>query len=177
MYDTSKTVDSVFNQIQGFQDLCTLIKNEKTDAQLVSYAYIVFQRTGIFMESLRQWNNKLPADKTFTNFKIFMHKESFDLQEVGGLTVQNSSINLIKQLENVSSTVKAEVRNGILETMKAFNLSAQSQHQEHLNSNYGFCRPSYSGIVGTTHALNVWAQNQNQENINRDYVCFPPLSV
>ena len=52
VYDTSKTVDTVFNKIQGFQDLCTLIKNEKTDAQLVSYAYIVFQQTGIFMESL-----------------------------------------------------------------------------------------------------------------------------
>ena len=106
-----------------------------------------------------------------------MHKESFDLQEVGGLTVQNSSINLIKQLENVSSTVKAEVRNGILETMKALNLSAQSQHQEHQNSNYGFCPPSYGGIVGTAHALNVSAQNQNQENIDPYYGFCPPIGV
>ena len=61
--------------------------------------------------------------------------------------------------------------------MKALNLSVQSQHQEHQNSNYGFCPPSYGGIVGTAHALNVSAQNQNQENIDPYYGFCPPIGV
>ena len=44
IYNPSQTIDSAFNKIQNFQDLCTLIQNGKTDIQLVTYAFLVFQK-------------------------------------------------------------------------------------------------------------------------------------
>ena len=35
MYDLSRNVDTVFNQIQEFQDICTLLKNPKTDKIII----------------------------------------------------------------------------------------------------------------------------------------------
>ena len=49
VYDPSENIDTVFNKIQEYQDLCTLLLNPKTDKQLVTYAYLIFQKSGIFM--------------------------------------------------------------------------------------------------------------------------------
>ena len=45
IYDPSQNIDSVFNKVQEFQDLCTLLNNAKTDTQLVTYAYLCFEKT------------------------------------------------------------------------------------------------------------------------------------
>ena len=94
-------MDTVFNKIQEFNDLCTLLDNGKTDTQLVTYAYLIFQKTGIFMDGLKSWNSKASNLKTFKNFKIHLRKEYSDLQEVGGLTINNAmpnQANMIKEL-------------------------------------------------------------------------------
>ena len=67
--------------------------------QLGTYAYLVLQKTGIFMTSLRKWNEKPSLTKTFANFKIFIRQQYLVLQAVGGLTIQNSSINLVNELK------------------------------------------------------------------------------
>lgn len=136
IYNPSLTIDSVFNKIQDFQDICILLQNTKTDTQLITYAYLVFQKTGIFMTSLKEWNAKIPALKTFAGFKLFMRQQYLDLDAVGGLTVQNSSLNMMQELKNsheqLSNTLKHEVQTGIREELQAFNLSLQ---QENINPN------------------------------------------
>ena len=42
--DPSYDVDTIFNKIQDFQDLCVMIENPKTDTQLVTYAYLIFTK-------------------------------------------------------------------------------------------------------------------------------------
>ena len=71
-YDPSTNMDTIFTKIQSFQDLCLITGNARSDTQLVTYAYLIFQRTGIFMQSLINWNLKADMDKTFPNFKAFM---------------------------------------------------------------------------------------------------------
>ena len=61
--------------------------------QLVDMSYLIFQKSGIFMDSLLRWNKKSSAPHTFTNFKAFMRDEYLALQEVGGLSVNNSILN------------------------------------------------------------------------------------
>ena len=75
IYDPSCNVDTIFNKIQDFQDLCVMLNNNKTDTQLVTYAYLIFQKTGVFMDGLKSWNEKDVADRTFTKFKLHMCKE------------------------------------------------------------------------------------------------------
>ena len=82
IYNPSWNVDTVFNKTQDFQDLCIMINNNKTDTQLVTYAYLFFQKAGILMDALKTWNTKIAADCTFTNLKTYMRKEYLDLQEV-----------------------------------------------------------------------------------------------
>ena len=80
------------------------------------------------MTSLKEWNAEDIADMEFEDFKVFIRGQYRDLQEVGGLLVQNLSLNLIKELkedqEQVSNTLKVEVRNRIIETMQALNFSS-----------------------------------------------------
>ena len=113
VYDPSQNVDIIFNKIQEFQDLCTLLDNPKSDKQLVIYAYLCFQKTGIFQQSLKEWNAKPVADQTFPNFKVFMRKEYMDLQAVGGLTVPTSSINLLQQLKDHHESITNNLKNEI----------------------------------------------------------------
>ena len=78
-YAPSKSIDSVFNRVQDFQDICSPLQNRKTDMKLVTYAYLVFQKAGIFMTSLLDWNKKAIGERTFENLKVFMRKEYREL--------------------------------------------------------------------------------------------------
>ena len=54
VYDPTHNIDSVFNKIQVFQDLCTLIQNQKTDMQDITYAYLLFKKNGPFYDKLKR---------------------------------------------------------------------------------------------------------------------------
>ena len=147
IYDPSQNVDSVFNKIQDFQDICTLISNGKTDTQLVTYAYLCFQKTGIFQTSLKEWNAKTQEQKTFALFKFFMRKEHRELQAVGGLTVHNSSLNLMKEFkayhEQMNNTLREDIQNSLHDTIKALNVISQNQENVNPNTtNFEFTYPS-----------------------------------
>ena len=58
VYDPSTSVETIFNKIQDFQDICGLIGKDKTDSQLVDTAYLIFQKSGLFRDSLIRWNKK-----------------------------------------------------------------------------------------------------------------------
>ena len=63
-----------------------------------------------------------------------MRQQHRELKKVGGLTIQNSSLNMMKEIklnqEEISHTLKSEIREGILETLQAF-----SMNQENVNPN------------------------------------------
>jgi len=42
IYDPQAPVDTVFNQLNWFQDLCSLSNNKKSDRQMVQIAYIIY---------------------------------------------------------------------------------------------------------------------------------------
>ena len=179
IYDPSQNVDSIFNKIQEFQDMCTLISNEKTDTQLVTYAYLCFQKTGIFQTSLKEWNTRTQPQKTFALFKIFMRKEYRDLQAVGGLTIQNSSLNLMKEFkeyhENMNNTLREDIQNSLHETVKALNVISQNQtnvnpsttdyEYPYQNSTYEHSTPNGYVLPVESEADNNMANNvsNNQE--------------
>ena len=138
VFDPGQNVDTVFNKIQEFNDLCTLLGNGKTDTQLVTYAYLIFQKTGIFMDGLKVWNSKASNLKTFVNFKVHMRKEYSDLQDVGGLTIQNTmpnQANMIQELKDhqvlMSNNLKQEFENNLAHTLQA--LSLIDENKENMN--------------------------------------------
>ena len=61
-------------------------------------AYLLFNRVGVFRDSLKNsnpWANNL---NTFDEFEIFMRNEHAALDMVGGLTVKDSSLDQAKML-------------------------------------------------------------------------------
>ena len=122
IYNPAKTIDSVFNNIQDFQDICVLLQNSKSNTQSITYTYLVFQKTGVFVTILKDWYVKIPALKTFAGSKVFMRRQYLNLKTVSGLMVQNSSLNMMQELKNsqeeLLNTLKAEVQNGFRETLQ-----------------------------------------------------------
>ena len=44
IYEPSQNIDSVFNKITEFQDLCMLLQNARADTLLINYAYLCFKK-------------------------------------------------------------------------------------------------------------------------------------
>ena len=133
VFNPSTTVNVIFNAIQRFHDLCTLLKCPKEDHQLVAIAYIIFSRSGFFQDSLKTWNAKPKADRTYDNMKTFMNDEYNALKKVGGLTVGSSALSAqtsIQELKDhqalLTQKLKDELTENVRTTMQAFSM----QHNE-----------------------------------------------
>ena len=101
------------------------------------------------MTSLKDWNAKLPSLKTFAQFNIYMRRQYLDLETARGLTIQNSSLNMMQEFKNhqkeLSNTCKTEFQNAIRETMQALSLST---NKKNINPNQGLIPPGMSSRVG-----------------------------
>ena len=62
-------VDKVLTKITLFHDLCTITNKNKTDKQLIQMAYLIFNCTRAFVDTLKKWNAKNTDDKTYSNLK------------------------------------------------------------------------------------------------------------
>ena len=82
-YDPSKPVDLIFNQVTKFKELCDLCSNSKTDPQLVQLAYLIFNKTRVFTDALKEWNKLPGSDRTYDKMKVHMRTHYHDLKKVG----------------------------------------------------------------------------------------------
>ena len=82
--------------------LCQLLKKAKTDSQLVDFAYIIFQKSGLFMNALMHWN-KRTTNTTYADFRKFIQEEYHALDAVGGLTVANSTFNQANAVQELKA--------------------------------------------------------------------------
>ena len=88
------------------------------------------------MQSLISWNKKHDEDNFFANYKIFMRTEYLNLQEVGGLTVNNSILNqanVIQELKNhqeeFAYNLQSHFKASLMQTLHAFNVSEDQKNQ------------------------------------------------
>ena len=117
-------MDIVFNKITQFKDLCSLCKNDKTEPQLVQLAYIIFNKSRIFTDALKEWNKTRPTEKTYSNMKLHMRQQYQELKQVGAVTIEESSlhqVNLMNELtakhEELVKTIKQDLNDQIKTNM------------------------------------------------------------
>ena len=129
-YDPAFNIISVFNIIQRFQDLCTLLKTPKTDSQLVQIRYIIISHCPLFKHSLREWNKKLPEEKTYINFKDFMVEQYKLLKAADGLTIRDSNITSANSLQEIkdhqallTQQMGEELKANVREIFQAFQMT------------------------------------------------------
>ena len=82
-YDAMEPINSVFNKLERFSNLCKLITEALSDRRKIMHAYKIISNNNVFMDSLKIWNRKTLQDKTFVNMKIFFREKYIDLDEVG----------------------------------------------------------------------------------------------
>ena len=83
----------------------------------------------MFMDGLKKWNSQATNLKTFSNFRKDIRQEYLDLQDVGGLTINNSIVNqtnMIQELKDhqvlMSNNMKEEFNANLMHTFRALNL-------------------------------------------------------
>ena len=119
-YDPSTPVDTVFNRINWFQDLCNLCNNKKSDRQLVQLAYIIFNKSRAFMDVLLKWNQKSNNMKTYNNFKMHMRKGYHELREVGALSIKDSTLhynNMVKDVKEHQEKMAQDIKESLSEQL------------------------------------------------------------
>ena len=121
-YEPWKPVDLVFNKITQYKDLCELCHNQKTDTQLVQLAYLIFNKTRIYTDALKDWNRKPTADKTFANMKTHMRTTYQELKQVGALSIEESAlndrVNLVQELTRHQEDLVRDLKNDLTEHFK-----------------------------------------------------------
>ena len=135
-YDPTEPVNTIFNAIKKFQDLAQLMGKGKTDTQLIDMAYLIFQRTGHFKDSLMRWNKlSEPPAKTYELFKDHMRDEHADLEQVEGLTQDTSSLNtnLLKAIkenqDNMETRLQQQMKANFMEALGMF---AEMENKENI---------------------------------------------
>ena len=119
IFDPQQPVDLMFNKIKLFTDLCTMTSNDKTDAQVVQLGYLIFNRTRAYTDALKVWNEKPATDRTYANFKTHLRKEFHALRQVGGLTMKDSSLNMLQDITNHMNQQSADLEEKINASLKA----------------------------------------------------------
>jgi len=170
-YNPTTSVDSVFNKINWFQDLCNLSNNKKTDRQLVQLAYIIFNRSKAFMDVLLKWNAQKVADKTYKKFKIHMRQGYHALREVGALAIKDSELhyaNMVKDVtdhqekmaEDIKSTLQDQLNTSLLEAL----MVTQSQSMPSLEEMSNVTPPSINSASSSSTIESLLTIIKNLEN-------------
>ena len=118
VFNPEDPVDLIFNKIKSFADLCVMTGNDKSDGQLVSLSYLIFNRTKAYIDSLKIWNAKPKVDRTFENFKLHLRTEYHALRQVGALTIRDSNINLLQDMTTHQNTLSTALGEQLNASMK-----------------------------------------------------------
>ena len=125
-YDTSKPVDFVFNEIDIFCDLSELSSILVSDRRKRQFAYVIFQKSRAFLDSLKKWNARPDATKTYQRMKEFMREEMSALEAVGALTIQDSlnQVEILKaiqqQQEELTQNMEQRMQVNLVEALAQY---------------------------------------------------------
>ena len=121
-YDPSKPVDLIFNQITKFKELCDLCDNSKTDPQLVQLTYLIFNKTCMFTDALKEWNKLQASEKTYNKMKQHIRAHYWALKQAGTLTIEDSLLNdrtnLVKEISLQQEQLVADLKQDLTEQLK-----------------------------------------------------------
>ena len=74
VYDPVEPIDTVFNKIDRFSDLCELVSDPISDRRKVNLGYKIIFKNNAFRDSLKCWNKKTIVDKTYATMKVYIHE-------------------------------------------------------------------------------------------------------
>ena len=140
IYDPSQPIDTIFNHVDRFENICEFILGPILDQCKVNLSYKIISKHSVFMNSLKIWTRRTAHLKTYALVKTFMRIESNDLEEFGGLTIASSNLNQVNILQNLkknqeemSMRVEQNLKNNMIDTLTG--LYGQIEYEEKFHRN------------------------------------------
>jgi len=111
--DPGEPVDTLFGEVDDLNTMCEIAQEKMSDEQLISMAFAILQRTGKYKNKLTKWVKKLPANKTWENFKTYIRSAQKNLRDQGDLTVATAMSN-----NDIINVVTQSINNAIMKTQE-----------------------------------------------------------
>ena len=125
IYDPNLPVDIVFNKIDFSVDISKITDRNVTTRRQVQLAYLIFNRAGVFRNSLKVWSTRIINTKTYAEFKMFMRDEHAALDMVGALSIKDTLLDHANMLQALSSQQEQLANNFQRNLFEAFETYAQ----------------------------------------------------
>ena len=106
IYDPTLPIVVVFNKIEDLMDLATAVSSPYSAQQIINFGYNILNKTEKFKQGIREWNQLLPAQKTWDAFQTHFSNEFQTLRDSGELTNQESSFNTANIIQEVVDGVQ-----------------------------------------------------------------------
>ena len=142
-FDANEPVDTVFTEVEEYEQLCELANSPLSDKQKIDHAYVIILKTLKYKSTLKEWN-KLPQEQaTWPEFKKLFRNAQRAMRKTGELGV-NEGLNHTELINVVSEGVKQAITENtpepqtVLEQANAVNdenmwLNQMAQLQEQMN--------------------------------------------
>ena len=72
-------MDDVFNVIDNFSDVSDLNNLVLDNRRKIQVAYVIFQESLAFIDSLKEWNSRATGTETYEQMKLFTREERITL--------------------------------------------------------------------------------------------------
>jgi hypothetical protein len=95
-WDPHQPVDTLFKQIHDCSDYADARGVTTIQSQKINVAYAKIFATRSFMSACRRWNEKEPADKTWTNFNVHFATEHRQHKQMQGESAAKSGYHTSK---------------------------------------------------------------------------------
>ena len=123
-YDPAQPIEVLYDQIESAMEFADSAGSAYTDTQIVTTAYLLIFRTGLYKDACKEWNRRPLAEKTWQNFKTDFteaHRELLHFQHAN----QQAGFHPPGQANNV------EIVNAYhQETTEAIHALAQATHSD-----------------------------------------------
>ena len=118
-------------------DISKLTDRDVTTRRQVQLAYLIFNRAGVFRDSLKVWNARIINTKTYDEFKVFMRDKHTALDMVGALSIKDTSLDHANMLQALSAQQEQLANNFQKNLFETFETYAQMDQNSHKHtSNY-----------------------------------------
>ena len=91
-YDPTLPIDNLFTAINNLVDFAELACNNITQRQCFTWAYIILNKSERFVEAIKTWNRRAPAQQNWIAFKAYFRQTHTELCETTNLTLEQANL-------------------------------------------------------------------------------------
>ena len=181
-YDPTQPIEVLFNQIETAQEFAEAANTPYPNASIISTAYLLVFKTGMYRDACREWNRRAAVTKTWDNFKADFSAAHQELRELQTLNQQPGFQN--QQMNNVMDQYHTETLDSLRQMQEATladreTMANMAQANQRLNQDITSMTRTLETMltrIGTLEAAiqatNGNGNNNRRRNENNESYCW-----